>query len=150
MNINDIESSVLALPERDGLIRVDDVAELYSTISSAQAQLREMKERLDQFVITWLPQNGGEMYVGEILYFVTDKKKVKVRHLPSAVTGLYQATGGDFDSFVNCLSVNAIKPGEAEKILGDRFGEFFETVYETGLDHKRVKHVAAVNPKFVK
>ncbi len=145
-----LESEVLALPERPEMT-VDDACLLLTKIDAAMKRAREMKAQLEAFLIGWLPDHGGEMVIGDVVHFVTNKKKVKCRNIPAAIDAILIACEGEVAAMADVLSSDAIKVGAARKLLGDaKFEELFETRFEEDLDHKPVKVLASVNKAFVK
>ncbi len=151
MNIETIESQVLALPEREDLTP-DDACELRERIRGAIRRLRQAQDELDAFLIQWMPANGvRELVVGDERTFVTEKKSTKCRNINAAVQAIFEAVGGDYESFCDTLSSNAIKYGAARKVLGDAFDAHFETKVELDLETSKPKKVlASVNDKFIR
>jgi hypothetical protein len=144
------EEDVTALAERDTLT-TDDACELLDRIDGGLKRLKTAKEALEAFLITWLPEHGNELRIGDVRYWVGAKKKVKCRNIPAAVTALYEETGGDFDAFCDCLSSNAIKYGAARKVLGGKYELHFETTEEMDLEREAPKKVLnSVNERFLK
>ncbi len=145
-----LETEVMGLAEHDGLT-VDDACLLLVKIDAATKRAKELKVGLEKFLIDWLPSHGNEMVVGDVVYFVGPKKKVKCRNIHATVDALYRAAEGDESVFCDVLSSSAIKIGAARKLLGDaKFEELFETVIEQDLEHKPVKALQSFNTKFIK
>lgn len=90
---------------------------------------REVSERVNKAVLARLLPSNGELTMGPKKWYVGKEKTVKCRNVRSAVEALMQATGGDYDRFVECLSSNAFKPAATMKALGENAGECFETTY---------------------
>lgn len=150
--IDELSDQATTLAERDAMdpLTADDLCLLWTRIDGAMKRLKEAKGELEKFLIDYLPTHCRELVIGDTRYFVTTKKKTKCLSIPEAVTALYEATGGDFDAFCDCLSSNAIKYGAAKKVLGDRFQEHFDVIEELDLEGKPVKELASLNPKFIK
>ena len=145
-----IEHEVAALPER-GDLTPEQACQLITDIDTAVHRARDAKAALEAFLIEWLPQQEQrELVVGTVRYVVTDKRKVKCRDVTGTVRALLDATGGDIDAACGALSSGAVKYGEARKLLGPRYDEFFETTVERDLEQKPVKQLARLDERFTK
>src|SRR4051812_45324984 len=149
--IDAIESDVTALAEHDDLT-ADDLCLLLTRLDGIAKRTRGAKAQLESFLLTWLPtQPVKELQIGEVRYYVGPKTKEKCRNVPAAVTALYEATGGDYEAFCDCLSANAIKYGAAKKVLGEKYHDFFETITELDiLTGKPAKALKTVNENFLR
>lgn len=147
--IGRLESEVLAIRDR---VTTDDLCLLFTKVEAAQRRLKEVKEQLEAFCIIWMPANKvGELRIGDEVKFVGDKSREKAKNMPVLVTALYEAVLGDFDAFCDCLSANAIKYGQARKVLGDKYRDHFETIVEVDLITEKPKKVLkSLNEHFVK
>jgi hypothetical protein len=149
--IDAIESDVTALAERDDLT-ADDLCLLLTKLDGIAKRTRDAKAQLENFLLTWLPtQPVKELQIGEVRYYVGPKSKEKCRNVPAAVTALYEATGGDYEAFCDCLSANALKHGACRKVLGDAYADHFETTTELDiLTGKPAKALKQVNANFLR
>jgi hypothetical protein len=146
-----IDKVNLSAEELTAEVPVDDVALALDYLDQLEWRVREAKAKLREAVRGWMLGTGTkEIVVGETLWFIGPKKKEKVRDLKAAIEALYVATGGDFDAFVEALSVNAIKPGQAKKVLGPAFDTHFETIIEQDVQTKQPKReLQSVNTRFL-
>jgi hypothetical protein len=148
--IDAIESDVTALAERDDLT-ADEVFLLREKLSGVIKRAKDALATVDTFIVGWLPtQPDPRFFIADTEYFVAPKKKIKCRSISAAVKAIFEAAGGDEQAFCDTLSANAIKYGEARKLLGDDFEKYFETQIEMGLDHKPVKELKSINTRFLK
>lgn len=142
-------SDAIAKIEPDQQDLHDHIAITLMKLDELMRRGRELQRELKDRMKPWIESNGP-VVIGDVRYVLVNKKTEKVRSLRSAIENLYTATGGDFDAFVDCLSMNAIKPGAAKKVLGSEFENVFEVIVETDVEGKPVKQVAALNDRFLK
>lgn len=84
------------------------------------ARLREIAKDLsaqvEANVIKWIKANGAIIDNG-VKWYVGDEKKTVCTSVKDTLEAIMQASGGDFDAVVACLSTNAWKHGAASKLL---------------------------------
>jgi hypothetical protein len=141
----------LSAEELTAEVPVDEVALALDYLDALERRVREAKAKLRDAVKGWMLATGTkEFMVGETKWFIAAKKKEKCRDLKAAIEALYLATGGDFDAFVGVLSINAVKPGAAKKVLGSEFDRHFETTTEQDVStHQPKRELQAVNTRFI-
>lgn len=128
---------------------VDPIAIVWVRLNAAMSQGRSLKERVEEYMTKWIEANGP-FAIGDTEFFLAPDKSIKCRDIRKTVTALYESVAGDFDAFCECLSVNAIKPGAAKKVLGDsRFLELFEVKVATDLEKRPVKSLQMIDKRFV-
>ncbi len=127
----------------------DHIALTLTKLEGYIAQAQDLKRQLKDAMKPWIEANGP-VVIGDVRWVLVNKKTEKVRDLKSAVMALEKAVGGEFDLFIDCLSVNAIKTGAAKKVLGNDFEKFFEVTIEKDVNHKPIKEVVALNERFLR
>lgn len=151
MNTTDLDIIDRVNAEREELTldsRHDDVALTLTKLEGLEKRIREAKAALKEQLKAWVAKNGP-LVIGDVRYVLVNKKSEKCRDLRKAIEGLYEVTGGDFETFCDTFSVNALKPGAARKVFGERFDEFFEVVVEEELETKKPKkELVAINEHF--
>ncbi len=150
--MNDLAETQLAICEIDpeNKLQHDHIALTLTKLEGYIAHAQDLKRQLKDAMKPWIEANGP-VVIGDVRWVLVNKKTEKVRDLKSAVMALDKAVGGEFDLFIDALSVNAIKPGAAKKILGADFEKFFEVLIEMDVETKRPKkEVVALNDRFIK
>lgn len=122
---------------------VDDVLELRENLSFMLTQIKGLQKNLDERLIEWIRANGTIEYGTKKIYVGT-KKDTKCKALRPALEALMIACGGDWEKFCECMASGAIKYGAAKTVLGDEWGDHFETVEKSEL-----KEVCEVDTKFL-
>lgn len=149
--IDRLESETTELATRDD-VTPDNLCLLFTMIGAAKRRLKDAEEQLEEFCLTWMPANHvKELRIGDEVKYPGEKSREKCRNIAAAVTALYEATGGDFEAFCDCLSSNAIKYGAAKKALGDKYRDHFETIIEMDLITQKPKKILkSVNEAFTR
>lgn len=108
---------------------IDQVATILDKLEGLAKRIREIREAGEPRVIEWIQKNG-EIKIGGVRYYVAPDKTEKDRNHKDTIEALAASPeiDGNFQLLADCLSVNAVKPGAARKILKENFGEFFETI----------------------
>ena len=151
MNINELESQVLALPDADDLIAPEYVGNLLMNIDNAQRTLRDTKKQLEAWMLGWLPTVGGELIVGDIRYFAGYDKDTLSGAPAEVMTALFTHTGGDIEQVAGCLCSQPFKPSACVKVLPpDVYHQLFTTVVKRKAQHEPVKKIQAINTRFIK
>lgn len=132
--LSSIEKRVDELPEWR-TFTANDACELLDAIDGIKRRAKLAEDALEAFLIGWMPEKKvGELRIGSKKWWVGKKKKTpKCRSVPRTLEAIMVATGGDYEAACNTLSSNAIKYGEARKILGKAYPDHFEEVTETRL-----------------
>ena len=125
----------------------------------AKKQIAKMLDAYKAEALAWCEQNGN-LRVSEYRWFFPGiEKRTKCLQPARALERILELTGGDFDSVVEALSSNAIKPGHFKKLLerespetaGDEFDLLFERVEVTKLKDKAPKKsLIEVDKRFVR
>jgi hypothetical protein len=97
--------------------------------------------------IDWIKTNQCDIQYGTEKFYVGDRKETDCIDVRKAVEAILTACGGDFDLFCAVLSVNAIKAGEAKKVLGKEWKKHFKVTYRECLEHDQLQ---SVDTAFVK
>lgn len=125
------------------------IIELMNKVHWLNDRAREIKHRLDEQLIAWIDANGA-IEIGDIRYYVGTKKTDKCVNVTTTIAALMGAVGGDFDEFSAALCAQPIKVGAAKKLLGDKFGELFQTIIEKDLKTgKPVRTVHRTDTRFI-
>lgn len=148
----DAAENEIALLREFSPITPDEIILLRNRLAEFKRRASELLNMVDERLMVPYVKTHGEIVIGPgVKWVMKIEKTVKVRDLRQAIEGLYAATNGDFDAFVQCLSVNALKPGECRKVLGGRFDALFETVVREDVELKQPKKVLAlVNDNFTR
>lgn len=130
----------------------DDVLAAVDMVKAFMDDAKELQRVLEEMMIEWINERGP-IEIGTKKYYVGVKKTTKPHDLKAAVVTLMEESGGDWDAFVGCLSSDAIKPGAAKGVLGDKWEEVFyvtkaEEVREGKAKPK--KSVMLIDSKFTK
>lgn len=145
-DLTTIERDILAINDEAD---AQHIARTIQRVEWLTGRARELDKLLKQALIEYLDQPGGpqEINIGDVRYYVGNKKTIKCRDNRRTVEALLNATGGDFEKFVECLSSNALKHGACRTVLGDEFDSHFEekvdTDLKTGAPTREVKRIDA-------
>lgn len=112
---------------------------------------RNLSTRAEE-VMLGVVRAGGDITCGDIRYYVKTPTKTVCRDKGKTIQAILEASGGDFDAVVKCLSSEAIKHGACREFLGDSWGTFFEVIEEMELgvgkpDRKQV--LGRINTAFM-
>lgn len=113
--------------------------------------VRDIKDRCEAASIQWIEKNG-DATDGVRRYYVGPNKSTKCLDVRKTCEAVFIVTGGDWDTFVECLSSGAFKHGATKKVLGDKADEFFETKETKDLKTGEVgkKRLQEFDPTFIK
>lgn len=95
-------------------------------LASAKAKLKEIDEDFKERFVQRL-DSQGDLTCGENRWYVGTTTTHKCNDEGQTLLAVFDATGGDLDAVCGVLASGAIKPGAANKILGERFPEHFTT-----------------------
>ena len=144
------------LPIKAEVVAVDQdapaeqVAETLMHLETVERAVKDVRRTFDDAFRSWLEQHGS-LTVGEIRYYVGEKRETKVVDKAAAFDALVQATGGDAASLAEVLTASPFKVAAAREVLGDLFDQHFQTIVEIDTkEGKPVREVKALNPKFVR
>jgi hypothetical protein len=127
--VTSIERRVGELDEYRNVLTPDDACQLLDAIASVKQRVEQAEESLKAFLLTWLPENGNDLRIGTKHWWVGPKKRPpKCKNVTRALEAIMEKTGGDWEATGNTLGSNAIKYGEARKILGNTFLDHFEII----------------------
>ena len=134
-----------ALISKAALARTEEeVLTVWATWQATKKKERERDVAIRDAIIEVIKATGiePETMDGKRLY-VGNKKKTKCRDLYAALDAILEATNGDLEAVAEALSTNAIKPGHAKTLLGEKWGEHFDVTEEldlkTGKPKKELK-----------
>lgn len=146
------ENQLAVFVENDLPEKPDELLLLRDRVAAIKQRATELLKQIDAEGMTPYVKAKGAIEVGPGVRWVLKlDKTVKCKNLRGALEALFIATGGDWEAFVQCLSVNALKPGESRNQLADRFDEFFETVVKEDVELKQPKRtLALINENFLK
>lgn len=120
---------------------IDDFANAAGMIDAVKARIKEIERLWDDAARAFIEKNGP-FILGDKKYVVGTPRKVKCDDMAGGVAALYDKTvgkDGDWDAFVTCLASNAIKQGEAAKVLPPEiWARFFTVSYEPSLEAKSI------------
>lgn len=129
----------------------DERINLIGLIGDMTCRLHELKQQAEDAAIEYIGTHG-EQVIGVIRYYVGPNKTTKPIDLAKAAEGMLNMSGGDWQTFTDCLSSGAFKPGACRKLFelnrGD-FNAFFETVETNELREGKPK-LQKFDPRFVK
>jgi hypothetical protein len=131
---------------------MDVAAAMRLRVVSILRMAQQAKSKLDEYLIPLVERQGPITVGTEVTAVVESEKHVKCHDLRAALEALITKSGGDWDLFTTTLSVNAIKPSEAKKLLGDDlFAEHFDVTWRKVLkDGQPSKKLITQDMKFVK
>jgi hypothetical protein len=130
-------SALIAKVTGDGSTR-DDVLSLLNAASLLESETGQAVRQARDVAGQWILSNGP-VQSGNMRWTMATGKSYKCRSNSDAISKLLAAAAekrpeADAWSVVEeCLSANAIKPGAARTLLGNAFGEVFDTVQSTEL-----------------
>lgn len=114
-------------------VRPDDVLILLNSASALEAEVETLCKSARKISADWIKENGP-LQSGNLRWSMAKSKSYKCRSNSDAINKLLAAAANqrpDEDAWSiveQCLSANAIKPGAARTLLGDTFGEVFDTI----------------------
>jgi hypothetical protein len=121
---------------------IEDFLTAMDTEAGLKAIVREYSARLKDAAIEYV-NNNGPVETETARYYVGTKRTTKCRDTTRAVEAVLQATGGDLDRLVGCLSSQPLKHGECEGVLGDEWDRHFAITevpdLKTGRPQKELK-----------
>lgn len=122
-----IDSCQTALDTLDsGLATQDQLRQAMELVRMLGEVHREMREHVEAAAVKFIEAHGA-FEDGPKRYYVGTNKTTKCLNVRATIEAILQASGGDFDVLVDCLSSNALKHGASRKVLGDQTKKFFET-----------------------
>lgn len=130
---------------------LDSLMNLRENLAFMKGQISELSKQLDAKLIEWINKNGA-ITIGTRRIFVGEDKSTKCKDVKAAMQALLEASGGDWDQVVQCLSANAIKHGAARTVLEDKWGDHFEVIEKTELKEgveKPVKQIVDMDTQFI-
>lgn len=135
-----IQSSALLVPIKAEVISInedstsDEMQLALGKVKNYLAELKMFQKLIEGVMIEHIKAHGNIEVSPTIFYTVGADKTTRLRDLKAAVEMLWEASGGDFNRFVGCLSSNVLKPGACKSVLTPKqFGEAFEVVVKEKL-----------------
>ena len=101
-------ASVLTLNEDSPPERFEETR---GVLDALKDRIRELDETWKAAALARCIEHGEMVLMGHRKFYAGVEKETKCVNVRGAIEGIYEATGGDFDVLVGCLSVNALKPG---------------------------------------
>lgn len=151
MTVRVAQAIELPLPEK--LLTRESLLAFKRAINERVAALLD---EIDDVIVPELQAAGG-CVMGEVRYYAGPDKDHKNRDLLTTVEAVFQASSGDWQAFVDCLSTNAFKAGATRKLFeasGEpaRFEACFETVEKWVVKEGKPTRgkVQSFNPQFVR
>lgn len=133
-----------------------DIINTIGLISEAKARLTELQKLAEEIAVEQLRRDGRKT-IGTCSYWAGPTRTYKSKDLLATVEVVFQASGGDWSRFTDCLSTGAMKHGAVRKLLTDagtpeKFDEVFETVETWDLkdDGEKKPRLQKVDSKFLK
>jgi hypothetical protein len=128
---------------------IDDIAETLATLHGVATRCRELKALLDDRLRERIESTGQDIVIGELRYYVAAKTVTRCREPAPTLLALLDAAGGSADDVAACLAANGFKVGACRQLLGDAFGQHFETSVETELaTGKPLKRLQSADTRF--
>ncbi len=146
-----LHSEVLQANEAD----LDSILQVKSKLAFCKASIKEWEGRIDAALFAYIEANGPQQ-VGPIKYYIGTAKTTKCRNVGKALEALLQATGGDFDEVVACLSSGAIKYGACRNwfepaIWDTHFEQIVKReIKEDGSEGAPIRELVTANEEFLK
>lgn len=110
---------------------INEVLNVIGLFGEAKAVLAEMQKAAEEIAVEILKRDG-EATIGTVRWWAGVSKTTKCKSLKAAAEMIFQASGGDWDKFVDCLSSDAIKHGAAKKLFIEaKMPEKYEQAFET-------------------
>lgn len=137
-----------ALAVTDTAAKAESIAEGIGMLALVKRRVRELDEAMTNDIIAWLKHNKTELVVGDVRHYVGPDKSWRCTDPKGVYEAIMQATGGDVDVMLGCLSSGAWKQGAARKVLGDtRF--FVEEVKDDLKTGKPKDKLHKIDPKWM-
>lgn len=131
---------------------VDDLLTLDSNLSFMAGQIKSLRDELNKRMIEWINKHGP-ITIGTRTIYVGEDKTTKCKDVKAAMQALLEASDGDWDRVVQCLSANAIKHGAAKAVLEGDWDTHFEVVKKAKLEEgeeKPVKKIVDMDTQWIK
>ena len=121
--IDRVKSSIVAL-DNDTATK-DDALTAMNFAARLREVAKELSAQVEQGVIK-LIKVKGPIIDGSIKYYVGVAKTTKCVSVRDTLEAVLEASSGDYDAVVSCLSANAWKHGQCGKLLSpDQYAKLF-------------------------
>jgi len=130
----------------------DELLAAMDTVKALKEAVAVVAERIEQAAIEWIGANG-EIEERGVRYYVGPNRTTKCTDLAKTLEAVLQATGGDFQATVACLSSSAWKHGACRDVLPvNTYAELFKTTEVADLKTGAAKppRLQKVDDRFVK
>ena len=126
--IDRVKSSIVAL-DTDTATK-DDALTALMFAKRLKEVARELSEQVEAGVIK-LINRQGEIVDGSVRYYVGVVNTIKCLDVKATLEAILEASGGDCDAAVACMSANAWKPGASKKLLPP---EVYDALFQSTVD----------------
>lgn len=129
------------------------VAEVINQLDSWADAIKEARAMLNEAIYEWLNQNdGAQLVVGTKKYYIGTTVSKKANNNGSALTALFEATGGDLEAVAECISsgASAWKFAKCKQTLGDdAYKEQFLELVKKDVKGEKVKSLENIDTRFI-
>ena len=128
---------------------IEQVMDIRNDLMVIEDRVREAKKSLNAALMEYIEANGP-FQVGEVKYYVGEKKKTVCVDVPTCIEALLTRLGGDFGEFCKLLASQPLKPGAARGVLEKEWDQHFRVeIVKDVKTGKPVREAKAVNEKFL-
>lgn len=113
--IDKVLASIAAL-DNDIVATKDDCLTAMMFAARLREIAKDLSAKVEAGVIAWINRNG-EIVDGTVRYYVGVTKTTKCTSVKDALEAILEASGGDMDAVVACMSTGAWKHGACSKLL---------------------------------
>lgn len=147
--MNELAVALQRLDELDvGGVTEEQISNTIDAVDLLKQAARELDQRLKRSLMEYL-RGHGDLVIGERRYYIGRKKTTKCVDTRLVLQAILEASGGDLDSVMECLSSQPFKPATTKKLIGDNTaGLFYDDVKET-VEGKPVLEVKCLDRRFV-
>lgn len=108
------------------------IVEVLEKIAQAKRWLAELQREAEGKAVESLQASGGVELNG-VRWYAGATKDYKPRDIKALAEAVMQASGGDWERFIQCLSSGAFKAGACRQLFeeshdGGKFGEVFDVI----------------------
>jgi hypothetical protein len=125
------------------------IADVMGRVEAALERAKAIKAALKEAVIQHILATGRDLTIGDIRWYVREKKKERCLDVRRTIDRLLVVTGGDMDAVCGVMVAQPFKFAAARKLLPD-YDELFETTTEPELcDGVPKKELCSVDTRFI-
>ena len=115
---------------------LDEMLAICEAARSVKERITKIVKDADAAQLEWHKENGT-VEMGEKVMGAGHDKKVECVDQQKAFEAIMDAAAGDCEAIAKTFAAGAFKPGACKTLLGDKFKEYFKTVWSDKLVLKR-------------